>query len=111
MGPHIGQMGLLFANDMGSVMMEENVVFQPRARPTVSTKPCQPPGSATRVSRPRKRDNRYDIIRAHFASPDAPDLSPSPIGPQAPRAKLPPHRVRCRTQAHRTDHQPLGATR
>ncbi len=26
MGPHIGQVGLQFANDMGSVMMEENVV-------------------------------------------------------------------------------------
>ena len=75
MGPHIGQMGLLFgANDMGSVMMEENVVS------SAGTTYCLNEAVLCRLIRdagftPAQRDNRYDIIRAHFASPDAPDLA------------------------------------
>src|SRR5204862_687636 len=73
MGPHIGQVGLKYgANDMGSVMMEENVVS------SAGTTYCLDEAVLCRLVRdagftPAQRNNRYDIIRVHDASPDAPD--------------------------------------
>ncbi len=74
MGPHVGQVALAFgANDMGSVMMEENVVS------SAGTTYCLDEAVLCRLIRdagfiPAQRNNTYDIIRAHGASPEAPDL-------------------------------------
>src|SRR5690606_25233687 len=74
MGPHIGQTALKFgANDMGSVMMEENVVS------SAGTTYCLDEALLCRLIRdaghvPAQRDNRYDLVRVH-AGPAAPDLS------------------------------------
>jgi cyclic dehypoxanthinyl futalosine synthase len=73
MGPHIGQVGLHYgANDMGSVMMEENVVS------SAGTTYCLNEPVLCRLIRdagftPAQRDNTYDIVRIHDteASPDA----------------------------------------
>ncbi len=73
MGPHIGQVGLAFgANDMGSVMMEENVVS------AAGTTYCLDEAVLCRLIReagftPAQRDNAYDLVRVHDAD-DAPDL-------------------------------------
>ncbi|MBL9031721.1 MAG: radical SAM protein [Phycisphaerae bacterium] len=73
MGPHIGQVALAFgANDMGSVMMEENVVS------SAGTTYCLDEAVLCRLIRgagftPAQRDNTYDILRAH-TGPDSPDL-------------------------------------
>jgi len=74
MGPHVGQTALAFgANDMGSVMMEENVVS------SAGTTYCLNEPVLCRLIRdagftPAQRDHDYDIIRVHDA-PDAPDLA------------------------------------
>jgi len=73
MGPHIGQLGLAFgANDMGSVMMEENVVS------SAGTTYCLDEAVLCRLVRdagfiPAQRDNVYDILRIHDG-PQSPDL-------------------------------------
>ncbi|MED6307340.1 MAG: radical SAM protein [Planctomycetota bacterium] len=73
MGPHIGQMGLLWgANDMGSVMMEENVVS------SAGSTHCLNEAMICRLIRdagftPAQRDNAYDLLRIHDG-PDSPDL-------------------------------------
>ncbi|MCP4833991.1 MAG: radical SAM protein [Phycisphaera sp.] len=73
MGPHIGQVGLRFgANDMGSVMMEENVVS------SAGTTHCLNEPMICRLIRdagftPAQRDNDYRVLKAHFG-PSAPDL-------------------------------------
>ena len=73
MGPHIGQVGLCYgANDMGSVMMEENVVS------SAGTTYCLDEAVLNRLIRdagfiPAQRDNRYDILRIHDG-PRSPDL-------------------------------------
>lgn len=73
MGPHIGQMGLLWgANDMGSVMMEENVVS------SAGSTHCLNEPMICRLIRdagfiPAQRDNAYDLLKVHDG-PDAPDL-------------------------------------
>ncbi len=73
MGPHIGQVALRFgANDMGSVMMEENVVS------SAGTTYCLDEAVLCRLIRtagfiPAQRDTFYDILRTH-TSEDAPDL-------------------------------------
>ncbi|MEQ8850426.1 MAG: radical SAM protein [Phycisphaerales bacterium] len=73
MGPHIGQVALMFgANDMGSVMMEENVVS------AAGTTYCLDEALLCRLIResgftPAQRDNTYDILRVHEGV-DAPDL-------------------------------------
>ncbi|MFN0131703.1 MAG: radical SAM protein [Phycisphaerales bacterium] len=73
MGPHIGQVALAFgANDMGSVMMEENVVS------SAGTTYCLDEAVLCRLIRgagfiPAQRDNVYDILRAH-TGPESPDL-------------------------------------
>jgi cyclic dehypoxanthinyl futalosine synthase len=73
MGPHIGQLGLAYgASDMGSVMMEENVVS------SAGTTYCLDEAVLCRLIRdagftPAQRNNRYDIVRIHDDA-DAPDL-------------------------------------
>ena len=72
MGPSIGQVGLRFgANDMGSVMMEENVVS------AAGTTYCLDEPVLCRLIReagftPAQRDNGYDLLRIHTGanSPD-----------------------------------------
>ncbi len=72
MGPLVGQAGLRHgANDMGSVMMEENVVS------SAGTTHCLNEAEICRLIRdagflPAQRDNRYDLLRVHdgAASPD-----------------------------------------
>ncbi len=73
MGPHIGQVALNFgANDMGSVMMEENVVS------AAGTTYCLNEEYLCHLIRnagflPAQRDNEYNLLRVH-ASDNAPDL-------------------------------------
>ena len=73
MGPHIGQVALHFgASDMGSVMMEENVVS------SAGTTYCLNEAVLCRLIRtagfiPAQRDNAYDLLRLHD-SPGSPDL-------------------------------------
>ena len=73
MGPRVGQVALFFgANDMGSVMMEENVVSAAGATH------CLNEATICRLIRdagytPAQRGNRYDILRVHDG-PDSPDL-------------------------------------
>ncbi len=75
MGPKIGQLGLFYgANDMGSVMMEENVVS------AAGTTYCLSEPVLCHLIRdagftPAQRDNRYRLIKVHesgadHASPD-----------------------------------------
>ncbi|MEM1422752.1 MAG: radical SAM protein, partial [Planctomycetota bacterium] len=72
MGPHIGQVALQYgANDMGSVMMEENVVS------SAGTTYCLDEPVLCRLIRdagfvPAQRDNVYDILRVHDSA-SAPD--------------------------------------
>ncbi|MCG3122741.1 MAG: Cyclic dehypoxanthine futalosine synthase [Phycisphaerales bacterium] len=73
MGPHIGQVGLAFgANDMGSVMMEENVVS------AAGTTYFLDEALLCRLIResgfiPAQRDNTYDLLNIHDGQ-DSPDL-------------------------------------
>jgi cyclic dehypoxanthinyl futalosine synthase len=73
MGPHIGQVALQYgANDMGSVMMEENVVS------AAGTTYCLDEPVLCRLIRdagfvPAQRDNVYDILQIHDRA-EAPDL-------------------------------------
>ena len=73
MGPKIGQMGLFFgASDMGSVMMEENVVS------SAGTTYCLNEQLLCRLIRdsgftPAQRDNRYRFLKVH-EGPESPDL-------------------------------------
>jgi len=72
MGPHIGQVALRYgANDMGSVMMEENVVS------AAGTTYCLDEAVLCRLIRgagftPAQRNNDYDLLSVHTgdASPD-----------------------------------------
>ncbi len=74
MGPHIGQVALNFgASDMGSVMMEENVVS------SAGTTYCLNEAVLCRLIRgagftPAQRDNAYRLLKLHDTA-DAPDLS------------------------------------
>lgn len=73
MGPHVGQLALAFgASDMGSVMMEENVVS------AAGTTYCLSEPVLCHLIRdagfvPAQRDNAYDLIQVHD-SEAAPDL-------------------------------------
>lgn len=73
MGPHVGQVALHYgANDMGSVMMEENVVS------SAGTTYCLDEAVLNRLIRdagflPAQRDNVYDLIKIN-AGPQSPDL-------------------------------------
>ncbi len=72
MGPHIGQVALHFgASDMGSVMMEENVVS------AAGTTYCLTEALICRLIRnagflPAQRDNVYNLLRVHD-SDESPD--------------------------------------
>jgi cyclic dehypoxanthinyl futalosine synthase len=74
MGPHVGQTALAFgANDMGSVMMEENVVS------SAGTTYCLNEPVLCRLIRdagftPAQRDHDYDILKVQVG-PDSPDLA------------------------------------
>jgi len=73
MGPHVGQMALFYgASDMGSVMMEENVVS------AAGTTYCLDEAVLCRLIRdagftPAQRNNTYDLLRIHDG-PESPDL-------------------------------------
>ncbi len=73
MGPKIGQLGLFYgANDMGSVMMEENVVS------AAGTTYCLNEPVLCQLIRdsgfvPAQRDNGYNLLNIHDGK-DAPDL-------------------------------------
>ena len=73
MGPKIGQLALYFgATDMGSVMMEENVVS------AAGTTYCLNEPVLCHLIRnagfvPAQRDNRYDLLKIHEGE-NAPDL-------------------------------------
>jgi cyclic dehypoxanthinyl futalosine synthase len=72
MGPHIGQVALRYgASDMGSVMMEENVVS------AAGTTHCLSEPILCRLIReagflPAQRDNAYNLLAVHDGA-DAPD--------------------------------------
>lgn len=73
MGPRIGQLGLFFgANDMGSIMMEENVVS------AAGTTYCLDEQVLCHLIRdcgfiPAQRDNSYEILHTYDGD-DSPDL-------------------------------------
>ncbi|MGB0768943.1 MAG: radical SAM protein [Phycisphaeraceae bacterium] len=73
MGPHVGELALFYgANDMGSVMMEENVVS------AAGTTYCLNEAVLCRLIRdagftPAQRDNAYNEIKRHDGQ-TAPDL-------------------------------------
>ena len=73
MGPHVGQLGLHYgATDMGSVMMEENVVS------SAGTTYCLDEAVLCRLIReagftPAQRNNTYDVVKLH-EGPASPDL-------------------------------------
>jgi hypothetical protein len=77
MGPKVGQLALFFgANDMGSVMMEENVVSAAGTTYKLSEREiCRLVRDAGWV--PAQRDQYYNVLRRHEASdPNSPDLRP-----------------------------------
>lgn len=84
MGPRIGQLGLLYgANDMGSVMMEENVVS------AAGTTYCLNEATLCRLIRdtgftPAQRNNAYDVLREHPDTPQAPDRAVDDWSTQRP---------------------------
>ncbi len=73
MGPQIGQTALFYgASDMGSVMMEENVVS------AAGTTYCLNEPTICRLIRdagfiPAQRNNEYNLLKVHYAD-DSPDL-------------------------------------
>ena len=75
MGPKIGQLALFFgANDMGSVMMEENVVSAAGTTYRLEEREiCRLIRDAGWV--PAQRDQYYNVLRRHDG-PDAPDRRP-----------------------------------
>ena len=75
MGPKVGQLALFFgANDMGSVMMEENVVSAAGTTYRLSEREiCRLVRDAGWV--PAQRDQYYNVLRRHDG-PDSPDLVP-----------------------------------
>jgi cyclic dehypoxanthinyl futalosine synthase len=75
MGPKIGQLALFFgANDMGSVMMEENVVSAAGTTYRLSEREiCRLVRDSGWV--PAQRDQYYRVLRRQHG-PDSPDLRP-----------------------------------
>ena len=75
MGPKIGQLALFFgANDMGSVMMEENVVSAAGTTYKLNSREiCRLIRDAGWI--PAQRDQYYNVLRRHDG-PDSPDLVP-----------------------------------
>jgi cyclic dehypoxanthinyl futalosine synthase len=75
MGPKVGQLALFFgANDMGSVMMEENVVSAAGTTYRLSEREiCRLIRDAGWI--PAQRDQYYNVLKRHDGA-DAPDLRP-----------------------------------
>ena len=75
MGPKIGQLALFFgANDMGSVMMEENVVSAAGTTYKLEEREiCRLIRDAGWV--PAQRDQYYNVLKRHDG-PESPDLRP-----------------------------------
>jgi cyclic dehypoxanthinyl futalosine synthase len=75
MGPKIGQLALYFgANDMGSVMMEENVVSAAGTTYRLEAREiCRLIRDAGWI--PAQRDQYYNVLQRHDG-PDSPDLVP-----------------------------------
>jgi hypothetical protein len=75
MGPKIGQLALFFgANDMGSVMMEENVVSAAGTTYKLSEREiCRLIRDAGWI--PAQRDQYYNVLHRHEGK-DSPDLRP-----------------------------------
>ena len=92
MGPKIGQLALFHgANDMGSVMMEENVVSAAGTTYKLSDREiCRLIRDAGWV--PAQRDQYYRILKAH-RGPDSPDLRPLENPPVRDVKKLDPHYI------------------
>jgi cyclic dehypoxanthinyl futalosine synthase len=80
MGPKVGQLALFFgANDMGSVMMEENVVSAAGATYKLEEREiCRLIRDAGWT--PAQRDQYYNVLR-RYDGPDSPDLQPVPAPP------------------------------
>ena len=80
MGPKIGQLAMFFgANDMGSVMMEENVVSAAGTTYKLEAREiCRLVRDAGYV--PAQRDQYYNVLKRHDG-PDAPDLVANPNPP------------------------------
>jgi cyclic dehypoxanthinyl futalosine synthase len=80
MGPKIGQLALFFgANDMGSVMMEENVVSAAGTTYKLEEREiCRLIRDAGWT--PAQRDQYYNVLKRH-QGPDSPDLRPRPNPP------------------------------
>jgi cyclic dehypoxanthinyl futalosine synthase len=77
MGPKVGQLAMFFgANDMGSVMMEENVVSAAGTTYKLNEREiCRLIRDAGWI--PAQRDQYYHVLKRHDG-PDAPDLCPDP---------------------------------
>jgi len=77
MGPKIGQLALFFgANDMGSVMMEENVVSAAGTTYKLEEREiCRLIRDAGWI--PAQRDQYYNVLNRHDG-PNSPDLKPNP---------------------------------
>jgi cyclic dehypoxanthinyl futalosine synthase len=84
MGPKIGQLALFFgANDMGSVMMEENVVSSAGTTYRLDEEMiCRLIRDAGWV--PCQRNQYYEVLRRHEGA-DSPDRRPRTPGKFAPR--------------------------
>jgi cyclic dehypoxanthinyl futalosine synthase len=80
MGPKIGQLAMFFgANDMGSVMMEENVVSAAGTTYKLEEREiCRLIRDAGWT--PAQRDQYYHVLKRHDG-PDSPDLRPRPNPP------------------------------
>jgi cyclic dehypoxanthinyl futalosine synthase len=80
MGPKVGQLALYFgANDMGSVMMEENVVSAAGTTYRLNEREiCRLIRDAGWV--PAQRDQYYNVLSRHDGA-DAPDLRPAEAPP------------------------------
>ena len=87
MGPKIGQLALNFgANDMGSVMMEENVVSAAGTTYKLNEREiCRLIRDAGWI--PAQRDQYYKVLRRH-EGPESPDLLPLTDPPVRKVAKL-----------------------
>ncbi|MBC7785401.1 MAG: radical SAM protein [Burkholderiales bacterium] len=87
MGPKIGQLALFFgANDMGSVMMEENVVSAAGTTYKLEEREiCRLIRDAGWA--PSQRDQYYNVLHRHDG-PGSPDLRPNPHPPTRNVLKL-----------------------
>jgi cyclic dehypoxanthinyl futalosine synthase len=107
MGPKVGQLALFFgANDMGSVMMEENVVS------SAGTTYRLDEAMICRLIRdagwiPAQRNQYYHVLHRHDG-PNAPDLHPRPPGtfPKRQHQITPEEAAAYKTSGRTTDNLP-----